>query len=120
MISFRRLNRAVSQQKLDQFQIAAVFATELRTGPAQAVGAELLDPNLLCRLLDDRPNRPTALLESGRSRRPSSILAAIIQAVVFLIILVLDDIVSMLGFAAKHEKKQIDELLEQRVKEVLT
>jgi hypothetical protein len=57
-------------------------------GPAQVVGAEVLDPNLLCRLLDDRPNRPIAqllpnqlaALESGRSKRPSSILAAIIQA----------------------------------------
>lgn len=38
------------------------------------------------------------------------------------IILVLDDddIIAMLGFAAAHERKKIDELLEDRVKEILT
>jgi hypothetical protein len=41
------------KQKLDLFQISAVLAAEV-------VGAEGLDPNLLRRLLDDRPNRPIA------------------------------------------------------------
>jgi hypothetical protein len=50
------------KQKLDLFQITTVFATELRAGPAQVVGAEVLDPNLLCRLLDDRPDRSVAQL----------------------------------------------------------
>jgi hypothetical protein len=42
------------KQKLDLFQIAAVLATKLRAGPAQVVGAEVFDSNLLCALFDNR------------------------------------------------------------------
>src|SRR5260370_17261045 len=54
------------KQKLDLFQISAVLATEFCAGPAQVMGAEVLDPNLLRRLLDDRPNRPVAQLVANQ------------------------------------------------------
>jgi hypothetical protein len=54
------------EQKLNLFQIAAVLATELRSGPAQVMGAEVFDSNLLCRLLDDRPDRPVAQLVANQ------------------------------------------------------
>ena len=42
----------MSEQELDLFQIAAVFAAELGAGPPQIVRSEALDPDLLGRLLD--------------------------------------------------------------------
>jgi hypothetical protein len=43
----RRLDRGVPQQELDLLQIPAVLPAEFGTGPAQIVGAEVLDPDLL-------------------------------------------------------------------------
>jgi hypothetical protein len=37
----------VSEQKLNLFQIAAALAAQLGTSPAQVMGAEVLDPDLL-------------------------------------------------------------------------
>jgi hypothetical protein len=37
----------VPEQKLDLFQIAAVLAAKLRTGTAEIMSAEVLDPDLL-------------------------------------------------------------------------
>jgi hypothetical protein len=80
----------VAEEKLDLLQVAAILATELRAGPAQVVCTEVFDPNLPCRLLDDRPKWPQSsrsspinfpLLDSGSSRRPSSILATTIQII---------------------------------------
>jgi hypothetical protein len=42
-----------AQAKLDLFQIFAVLATKPCAGPAQVVGAEVFDSNLLCGLFDD-------------------------------------------------------------------
>jgi hypothetical protein len=73
-------DRAVSKQKLDLFQITAVLATKLRARPAQIVCPEVLDSNLLRRLLDDRPNRPVAQLVAdqlpalGERPRPAAVL----------------------------------------------
>ena len=53
-ITLRRLNRGMTKQEFNLFQIAAVLAAELRASPAQIVSAEVFDPNLLCRLLDNR------------------------------------------------------------------
>jgi hypothetical protein len=50
----------VPKQELDLFQITAVFAAEFRAGPAQIVRAEVLDADLLGRLLDHAPDRPVA------------------------------------------------------------
>jgi hypothetical protein len=65
-ISFRRLNGAMPKQKLDLFQISAVLATELCAGASQIMRPESFDPNLLCGLLDDRPNRPIAQLVTNQ------------------------------------------------------
>jgi hypothetical protein len=46
------------QNKLYLLDVAAGLPAELRASPAQIMGAEMLDPNLLSRLLDDRPDRP--------------------------------------------------------------
>jgi len=59
-VAFGRLDGGVPQQKLDLFEVAARLPTELRAGPAQVMGAEALDPDLLRRLLNDRPDRPVA------------------------------------------------------------
>src|SRR5271155_3850386 len=48
------------KQKLDLFEVPARLAAELGAGPPQVVGPEALDPDLLRRLLDDRPNGPVA------------------------------------------------------------
>jgi hypothetical protein len=37
----------VPQQKLDLLEIAAILPAQLRASPAQVVGAEVLDPDLL-------------------------------------------------------------------------
>jgi hypothetical protein len=37
----------VPEQELDLFQIPAAFPAQLRAGPAEVVGAEALDPDLL-------------------------------------------------------------------------
>jgi hypothetical protein len=52
----------VSEQELDLLQIAAILATELGTGPAKIVRAEVFDSNLSCTLLDNRSNGPVAQL----------------------------------------------------------
>jgi hypothetical protein len=59
-VVFRRLDRAVPEQELDLFQVAAAPATELGAGAAEVVGAEALDTDLLGRLLHHRPDRPVA------------------------------------------------------------
>jgi hypothetical protein len=77
-------------QFLDLLQVAAILAAELRTRPPQIECPESFDPDLLRRLLDNRPNGSVAqsspitfpLFESGRSRRPFSILAETIQALI--------------------------------------
>jgi hypothetical protein len=46
-ITLGGLDGRVPEQKLDLLQIAAVLAAELGAGPAQVVGAEVLDPDLL-------------------------------------------------------------------------
>ena len=69
------------EQELDLFEIAAGFPAELRAGPAEIVSPEALDPDLLCGLLDHRPDRPVAQglpfslpdFETDRRSRPSSI-----------------------------------------------
>ena len=89
-ITLRRLDRAVPKQELDLLQVAARLSAELGAGPAEVVRSKALDPNLLRRLLDDRPDRPVARLsptflppfEIDRSNRPSSIPAAVIQALI--------------------------------------
>ncbi len=47
-----RLNGRMPQQKLDLLKVATRLPTELRARPAQVVGPEALDPDLLRRLLD--------------------------------------------------------------------
>jgi hypothetical protein len=37
----------VPEQEFNLLKIATVLATELRAGPAQIMGAEVFDPNLL-------------------------------------------------------------------------
>jgi hypothetical protein len=70
----------VAEEKLDLLQIAAILTTELRAGPAQIVCTEVLDPNLSCRLLDDRPNGPVAQLITnqlpalGKRRQQAAVL----------------------------------------------
>src|SRR4051794_23516752 len=59
-VAFSGLDRGVTEQELDLFQIAAVLAAELGAGPAQIVRAEPLDADLLGRLLDHGPHRPVA------------------------------------------------------------
>ena len=50
----------MAQQKLDLFEVATRLTAELGAGPAQVVGSELLDSNLLRRLLDHGPDCPVA------------------------------------------------------------
>ena len=59
-ISFRRLDRGVSQQKLNLLEIASGLPAELRASPAEIMGPEPLNADLLCGLLDNRPDRPVA------------------------------------------------------------
>ena len=46
-IAFSGLDGGVPQQKLDLLQIPAVFAAQFRASPAEVVGAEVLDADLL-------------------------------------------------------------------------
>ena len=41
-IAFRRLDRCVSQQELNLFQLASAVMTQLGTGPPQVVGCDML------------------------------------------------------------------------------
>src|ERR1019366_561041 len=41
-IAFRRLDRCVSQQELNLFQLSSAVMTQLRTGPPQVVGCDVL------------------------------------------------------------------------------
>jgi len=50
----------MTEQEFNLLEIVAIFAAKLRARPAQIVCPEVLDSNLLRRLLDDRPNRPVA------------------------------------------------------------
>jgi hypothetical protein len=50
----------VSQEEFDLFEAAAVLSAQLRAGAAQVVRPEALDPDLPGRLLDHRPDRPSA------------------------------------------------------------
>jgi hypothetical protein len=50
----------VTEQELDLFEVSAVLAAEFRAGAAQVVGAEPLDPDSFCRLLDYAPHCPVA------------------------------------------------------------
>jgi hypothetical protein len=46
-ISLRGLNRGVPEQKLDLLEIPAVLPTQFRASPAEVMGAEVFDPDLL-------------------------------------------------------------------------
>ena len=46
-IPFGGLDGGMPQQKLNLFQIAPVLAAQFRASPAQVMGAEVLDPDLL-------------------------------------------------------------------------
>jgi len=59
-VAFRGLDRGVTEQELDLFDISAVLAAELRASTAQVVRPEALDPDLPGRLLDHRPDGPAA------------------------------------------------------------
>jgi hypothetical protein len=50
----------VPEEELDLFEVATALPAELGAGPAQVMRSELLDSNLLGRLLDYGPNRPVA------------------------------------------------------------
>jgi hypothetical protein len=77
----------VPEQKLDLLEIASGLAAELRTGPAKIVSTKALDSDFLCGLLDHGPAAQSLNaspfsfpdFEMERSRRPSSISAAVIQ-----------------------------------------
>ena len=59
-VSFCRLDGGVSEQELDLLEITAGFPAELGTRTSEIVGAEVLDADLACRLLDDVPDGPVA------------------------------------------------------------
>ena len=61
-IALGRLNGGVPQKKLDLLEIATILTAQLCAGPAKIVGAKPLDPDLLGRLLDHRPDRSVAQL----------------------------------------------------------
>ena len=46
-ISLGRLDGGVPKQELDLLQISTILPAQLRTGPAQIMCSEVLDPNLL-------------------------------------------------------------------------
>jgi len=54
------LDRGVPAQEFDLLKIAAGLPAKLGASPAQVMGSEVPDPNLLCTPLDDRPDRPVA------------------------------------------------------------
>ena len=78
------------KQELDLLEIASVLPTELRASTAQVVGAEALDPICFddCSTTDQTAqslnvSRLTLpLFETERSKRPSSMPAAVIQALI--------------------------------------
>ena len=59
-VTLGRLDRRVSEQELDLFQIPTRFAAQFCASPAQVMGAEVLNPDLLGATFDDRPDRPVA------------------------------------------------------------
>ena len=59
-IALRSLDRAVPQQELDLFEVAAVLAAEFGTSAAQVMRPEPLDSDLFGALLDHRPDGPVA------------------------------------------------------------
>src|SRR5271156_1351144 len=59
-VTLGRLDRRMPQQKFNLFEVAARLPAELGACPAEVVGPEALDPNLLGRSLDDRPDGPVA------------------------------------------------------------
>ena len=50
----------MTEQELDLFEIAAGFPAELGAGTAEVMGAEVLNADLTCGLLDDVPDGPVA------------------------------------------------------------
>jgi len=80
----------VPQQELDLLQIAAVLPAQLGAGAAEVVGAEVFDSDLFddCSTIDQTAQSLSVsrlifpLLEIDRNSRPSSIPAAVIQALI--------------------------------------
>jgi hypothetical protein len=60
------LTLVVALAPFDLFYISSVLATKLRVRPAQIVCPDVLDSNLLGRLLDDRPDRLTEVIPEVR------------------------------------------------------
>ena len=59
-IALRGLNRRVTEQKLDLFEITSALAAELGTGATEIMRTEVLDADLVSALLNHRPDRPVA------------------------------------------------------------
>jgi hypothetical protein len=57
-VTFGGLDRAVAEQELDVFEVAATPAAELGAGAAKVVRSEAFDADLLGCLLHHRPDRP--------------------------------------------------------------
>jgi hypothetical protein len=55
-IAFRRLDRGVAQQELYLLQLATAAMAEFRTGPAQVVRGNMLQPHPLTAGLHDVPH----------------------------------------------------------------
>jgi hypothetical protein len=56
-VTFGSLPRCVSEQKLNLLQFAATRVTQLRAGPAQIMGCDVLQPHALAALPYDAPHQ---------------------------------------------------------------
>src|ERR1035438_2724348 len=56
-ITFRGLHRCVSEQELNLLQFAATRVAQLRTGPAQIMRCDVLQPHALTALPYDAPHQ---------------------------------------------------------------